>query len=109
MSLRTHGAIRLLTVLVTLCILVLGCAPKLEPTYASSRAAKLRDADARRVDDCEFVGRFSWSIKPSIENGKNHARNLAVERGATDIVWEPVYSSAAVGGVIVGAAYRCGR
>jgi len=89
-------------------ILVLnGCA-----TTLSQSAARVKDADMKMTDNCQFLGDVygssGWgniAASMGIENAKNEAREKAATMGASHIIW-----TSTTGGYspyVSGKAYLC--
>ncbi len=83
----------------------LSCAHE-TPVALTPEGANVRVSEGSELEDCEPLGDFAsgpltargmpplWSL--------NQVRNLAAERGATDVVVE-----SQARGIVVGRAYRC--
>lgn len=78
----------------------------------SERAAAVKDADARIVESCTFVGDVDGTsgvgglrAGTGLENAKNEARDKAAKLGATNIVWSTI--EAGMGALASGRAYKC--
>lgn len=94
-------------------VLLAACA-----TAPSPRAAAVRDADARMVESCTYLGEVQdasgWGGIGGAGIGANNARNAArddaAKMGATHVVWNPVSQPGMMGSsytLASGRAYRC--
>lgn len=86
-----------------------GCA-----TAPTSAALAVRDADARMVESCQFLGDVAgtsgWgglAADTGEQNAQTEAREKAARLGATDIVWTNIAGGWAPN--TSGKAYRCGK
>lgn len=82
-------------------------------TAPTERAAQVKDADAKMVEACTYVGDVEgtsiWGGPgghgAAMNNSKNEARDQAAKLGATHVVWSPMSQSTLT--AISGRAYRC--
>ncbi len=87
--------------------LLLACA-KTSTTALTPEGAHVRVSDSGVVGSCEYLGDFvgggGLGIKPGVGGWweANQVRNLAAERGATDVVLDTEAK-----GHLVGRGYRC--
>ncbi|MDP9001467.1 MAG: DUF4156 domain-containing protein [Myxococcota bacterium] len=84
--------------------LVLACA-KTAPMALTPEGARVWISNGGRVSGCEYLGDFVAGSGPRGTPGawaSNQVRNLAAERGATDVVFDDQASRN-----VVGRGYRC--
>ena len=89
-------------------LLLQGCV-----TIRTEAAAKVKDADARKVANCTYLGDISGSSgasvvlanDASVENAKNDAAEKAASMGATHVVWGPFSGGEKT--TIQGRAFKC--
>jgi len=91
----------------TICFVVLAC--------ASAPPPEIKDADAKMVEQCTFVGHVNGSslLGGAVQRtARRHAREDAMREaaklGATHIVWSSVRSAYYETASAEGDAYRCG-
>jgi hypothetical protein len=103
----SFGKTVLLYAIVATYLILSGCA-----TTSSSHAMKIKDADAKIIENCRYLGDVygssGWgnlAASTGIQNAKNEAREQAVTLGATHIVWTNV--AGGYSPYVSGRAYRC--
>lgn len=92
---------------IALLALLSGCLP------AAKKQTAIADADAKMVEDCQFVGEVNGTsgfafaaAELGVSRAQNQARQAAAKLGATHIVWGGIGTS--WGSSASGKAYRCG-
>lgn len=96
-----------------LCVGVVSAALSACAVAPSSAANSVRDADAKMVETCRYVGEVDGSsgwgglaASAGMENAKNAAREQAATKlGATHIVWNSINGGMAPS--VSGKAYKC--
>ena len=106
-SRRRTSIAALFIIMVSSLLFIIGCA-----TTQSGSAARVRDADMKTVQNCQFVGDVhgtsGWgnlAASAGIQNAKNEAREQAATMGASHIIW-----TGTAGGYspyVTGKAYNC--
>ena len=100
--------VRMCVAVAFFCVAFAGCA-----VAPSSAASGVRDADAKMVETCKYVGEVDGSsgwgglaASAGMENAKNAAREQAATKlGATHIVWNAINGGMAPS--VSGKAYKC--
>lgn len=88
-------------------LVLVGCA-----TAPSPQAMAVRDADAKMVEGCQYLGDVTGTsgfgglvASVGTKNAQNEARDQAAGLGATHVVWNMLAGGMAPS--VSGKAYRC--
>jgi len=97
----------LLALSMSVILILPGCA-----TTLSQSAARVKDADMRMVENCQYVGEVHGSsgwgnlaASTGIENAKNETREKVAAMGASHVVWAGI--SGGYSPYVSGKAYLC--
>jgi hypothetical protein len=86
------------------CAVTIACA-KTTPAVLTASGSQVRVSTGTGLEDCEYLGDFVAGMGPRPLGGawgSNQVRNLAAERGATDVVFDDTAR-----GSTVGRGFRC--
>jgi len=92
------------------------CLVLLAASCASAPVPDIKDADAKMVEQCTFVGHVNGSSllggavqRTARRHAREDATREAAKLGATHIVWSVIHSSYRETAYAEGDAYRCPR